>query len=112
MSKEIKNTETDLIPFEEKHLAALTTLRDMEDAKRDLEDKISEAKSQIAEAMEEYGVTSVKTSFMTIIKTKDSESVSLDIKKFKEEYPKVYDKYFKLFPKVTKRKGSVQFRMG
>lgn len=112
MSNDVTTNKSDLIPFEEKHLAALTALRDMEDAKRDLEDKISEVKSQIADAMEEYGVTSVKTSFMTIIKTKDSESVSLDTKKFKEEYPKVYDKYFKLFPKVTKRKGSVQFRMG
>ena len=100
------------MPIEEKYLPVLIKIRDMEEEKRELEDEIKKIKKQIEDAMTEYNVTSLKTSFMTIVKTKDSESVSLDTKKLKEEDSDLYDELMKKYPKVTKRSGSVQFRLG
>ena len=102
----------ELMPIEEKYLPVLIKIRDMEEEKRELEDEIKKIKKQIEDAMTEYNVTSLKTSFMTIVKTKDSESVSLDTKKLKEEDSDLYDELMKKYPKVTKRSGSVQFRLG
>ena len=102
----------ELMPIEEKYLPVLIKIRDMEEEKRELEDEIKKIKKQIEDAMIEYNVTSLKTSFMTIVKTKDSESVSLDTKKLKEEDSDLYDELMKKYPKVTKRSGSVQFRLG
>ena len=102
----------ELMPIEEKYLPVLIKIRDMEEEKRELEDEIKKIKKQIEDAMSEYNVTSLKTSFMTIVKTKDSESVSLDTKKLKEEDSDLYDELMKKYSKVTKRSGSVQFRLG
>ena len=103
---------TSLVPIEEKYMPVLLQIRDLEEEKRELEDKLKSIKKQIEEAMTEYNVTSLKTSFMNIIKTKDSESVSLDTKKLKEVEPNLYDELLTKYPKVTKRSGSVQFRLG
>ena len=103
---------TSLVPIEEKYMPVLLQIRDLEEEKRELEDKIKSIKKQIEEAMTEYNVTSLKTSFINIIKTKDSESVSLDTKKLKEVEPNLYDELLTKYPKVTKRSGSVQFRLG
>ena len=102
---------TSLVSIEEKYMPVLLQIRDLEEEKRELENKIKSIKKQIEEAMTEYNVTSLKTSFMNIIKTKDSESVSLDTKKLKEVEPDLYDELMKKYPKVTKRSGSVQFRL-
>ena len=101
----------ELIPIEEKYLPVLLKIKDMEESKRELEEKLKEVKKQIEEAMTEYNVTSVKTSFMNIIKTKDSESTSIDLKKLKEEEHDLYEKLLNKDPKVTKRSGSIQFRL-
>lgn len=110
MSEE-KVSSTSIVPIEEKYLPVLIKIKEMEETKRDLEDKLKEIKKEIEVAMSEYNVTSVKTSFMNIIKTKDSESKSIDLKKLKEVEPDEYDKLLTKYPKITKRSGSVQFKL-
>ena len=102
----------ELMPIEEKYLPVLIKIRDMEEEKRELEDEIKKIKKQIEDAMSEYNVTSLKTSFMTIVKTKDSESITLDTKKLKEEDTELWSWLMKKYSKVTKKSGSVQFRLG
>ena len=103
---------TTLVPIEEKYMPVLLQIRDMEEEKRELEDKLKEVKKQIEVAMSEYNVTSLNTSFMNIIKTKDSETTSIDLKKLKDTEPDVYEKLLVKYPKTTKRSGCVQFRLG
>ena len=112
MSKNETVTEsTSVVAFEDKYFPVLMQIKKMEEEKRELEEQLKKIKSQIEEAMVEYDVTSVKTSYMTILKTKGSESTSIDVKKLKEEEPDVYEELLVKYPKVTKRSGSVQFRL-
>ena len=108
---EVTVNNSELIPFEQKYLTTLVKIKELEEAKKDLEEKVKQIKEQISVAMSEYNVTSVKTSFITISKSKDSVSTTLDTARIKKEDPDLYNKLMKRYSKTVERKGSISFRL-
>ena len=107
--REVNNmAENELVLFEQKSLAVMQELRKIKEEKERLEKIDADLRSQLQVVMDEYGVTSFKNDYVTISNVAPTESVTVDLKKLKENEPECYEGLIEDYPKVTKRKGYVK----
>lgn len=100
---------TNLVAFEETHIAALKELKRLNDRAKKLEEQIKDAKTGIMEAMETYGVTQFKNDFLTISYVPESQTETIDLKQLQNEEPELYEELLRDYRKVTKRQPYVRF---
>lgn len=95
--------------FEERHLAAFKQLSELKREQERLAEIEKSIKEELEEAMNKYDIVSIKNDWITISRVASSETVTIDLKKFKENEPKLYDELLKDYPKVTTKKASIRF---
>ena len=107
--REMNNmAENELVLFEQKSLAVMQELRKIKEEKERLEKIDADLRSKLQVVMDEYGVTNFKNDYVTISNVAPTESVTVDLKKLKENEPECYEGLIEDYPKVTKRKGYVK----
>lgn len=100
--------ENQVALFEQKALTLMKQLSDIKKAKDELDSTDAKIRKALQESMSEYGITSFKNEYVTISNVPESESVSVDLKKLKEQEPECYDGLINDYPKVTKKAAYVR----
>ena len=97
--------------FEEKHLQAFKKLADVTKAKKEIEKQEKDIKAKLEKAMNTYDIKSIDNEYIKITRVDESTSTSLDLKEFKKKEPRLYDELLTDYPKVTKRKPHLRFKV-
>ena len=103
--------ENQVVLFEQKYVEKFNALSDLKKEMTKLEDLEKSIKAELEKAMDEYGVTSVKTDKITITRVEESTSTSLDTKALEKKEPKLYKELLEDYPKVTTKKAYVMFKV-
>ena len=90
--------------FDSRHIELFRGIKEIELAKAAIEDKEKKLKDDLLKAMEENNVFSIDNEFVKVTKVDETESVTFDSKRFKEDDPFTYD----LYTKVSKRKAYIK----
>lgn len=93
-----------LAAFQDKSLILLEKIKNITNAKKDLEEKEKKLKEDLEKSMNEHGIKKFSNDFISITWVEPTTSETFDSKKFKEEQPKVYEKY----TKTSAKKGYVK----
>lgn len=101
----------EIIRFEEKYAEQLNVLLEIKRQQDSLSEMEKEIKSELESAMDEYGVASVKTENITMTKVSESTTTTIDLRKLEKEDPNCYRSLLKDFPKTTKKKAFVMFKV-
>lgn len=95
--------------FEKKYMTVFQSLSDLKKEQEKLDELEKQVKADIEKAMDEYGITSVKNSLITITRIEASESKSIDLTELSKKEPKLYAELLEDYPKVSTKKAYVRF---
>lgn len=101
--------ENQVVLFEQKYVEKFNALSDLKKEMTKLEDLEKGIKAELEKAMDEYGITSVKTDKITISRVAESVSTSIDTKALEKSEPELYKELLEDYPKTTTKKAYVKF---
>lgn len=98
-----------LAVFEEQHLAEIDQIARFETEIKKMEKLRDEVREKLQTAMEANQITKVTSKDISISLIPESESVSIDLKAFKEKEPEEYKGLLEDYPKTTRRKAYLRY---
>lgn len=101
----------ELTEFEQNNIALFKDLKLLDDNIKELQDKQKKYKDELVKQMEQYNVKSIDNDFVKVTYVAPTQSISVDLKSFKEKEPEEYDMLLNDYPKVTNRKGYVRIKV-
>ena len=87
--------ETGITVFESKAAAVIGAMVNLLEQKKALEKKEKEVRASLTKAMDKYGVKSFENDRLKVTHIEATTKKTLDSKKLKKDYPKIYDEYAK-----------------
>lgn len=104
-------TQDEVQVFESQHLALLQNLANLVKSKKSLDEQEKHIKGQLELLMDEYCIKSLDCEYMKIGRVDATESTSIDLEALKAREPELYEELLRDYPKVTKRKAYVTFKV-
>lgn len=101
----------EIVQFNQQHLEAFKSLSNITKQKKELEKQEKEVKEFLQGRMEEFGIDKIDNQYMTITRVKESESVTIDLKTLEKKENTLYDELLRDYPKFTKRKAHLMFKV-
>lgn len=97
-----------LAKFEKKNMTAFKELAQLQEMKKSLDDKEKEVKAALLEGMKKYGIASIDNDLVRINYIPETESVSLDTKKWRADNPDQYHEIEQAYNKRTIKKEYIR----
>lgn len=97
------------IVFVEQNASLLQNLAETSKRKKLLDKQEKELKEALLPLMEDNGITSINTDFITISYIAESETVDIDKSRFKAEAPEEYHKILDTYNKRVTKKAHLRF---
>lgn len=97
------------IVFAENYAAQLQSLAEVSKRKKLLDKQEKELKEELLPLMEEHGITSINTDYLTISYIGESETVDLDKSRLKAEDPERYNALLNDYNKRVMKKAYLRF---
>lgn len=104
-------TNDEISAFETKYLATMQNLANLVKSKKSLEEQEKALKTQLEAVMSEYSIKSLDCEYLKIGRVAESESHSIDLEALKEKEPKLYEELHQDYPKITKKKAYITFKV-
>ena len=89
--------------FEKKHMAALESLAFISQQQKQLQEQEAEIKGVLLEGMKKYNITAIENDIVRINYVPESESVSIDTKKWRADDPDSYHEIEEKYNRRTKK---------
>ena len=97
--------------FENKYMATMQNIADLEKTITQLEDTKKKVREELKQAMEFYGLRSVDNDILTMTLVAPSVSTTIDTTTLRREDPDTYDRLIEVYPKKTERKASIRMKI-
>ena len=104
-------TQQEIEVFESQHLALLQNLANLVKSKKSLDEQEKTIKGQLELLMDEYCIKSLDCEYMKIGRVEATESTTIDLDALKAREPELYEELLADYPKTTKRKAYVAFKV-
>lgn len=101
----------EVVQFNQQYLAVFKSLSNITKQKKELEKQEKEIKEYLQEKMEEFGIDKIDNQYITITRVKASEKISIDLGKLEKKENTLYDELLRDYPKITKKKAYLVFKV-